>query len=65
MFEHQKIILLAVSGDPDLFKKELIKSILWLDEPDQLKLKKWLHERFWDEYSDIISEVLYSGKSYV
>ena len=64
MLDHQKIILIAVSGNKDLFRKELIKSMLWLDEPDQLKLKKWLHEKFWDEHSEIISEVLYSGKTY-
>jgi len=57
MLEHQKFVLQAVADQENLFRKELIKSMNWLDENDQEKLLNWLKERF-NNRKDIIDEIV-------
>ena len=56
MLEHQMTVLNAVSGNRELFRKELIKSLGWLDTEESNQFNKWLKENYWNEYSDIIKE---------
>ena len=57
MLEHQKIVLKNVSADKKLFKKELIKSLRWLDPVEIALLSDWVNQEFSDKHSDIISEI--------
>ncbi|WP_421921153.1 hypothetical protein [Marinifilum sp.] len=57
MLEHQKFVLEAVADQESLFRKELIKSMNWLDENDQEKLINWLKNRF-NNRLDVIDEII-------
>jgi hypothetical protein len=57
MLEHQKFVLQAVADQENLFRKELIKSMNWLDEYDQEKLINWLRKRF-NNRLDVIDEII-------
>ena len=54
MLEFCKSILEKVSFDQVLFKKELIKSIQWINTKDAKSLRKWCIEMYGNKYSDII-----------
>ena len=41
MMELSKQVLQKVSFDPRLFQKELVKSVRWLGQRDQLLFKAW------------------------
>ncbi len=56
MLEFTKNILKKVSFDKYLFKKELTKSIRWLNKNDLIKLKIWSLTTF-SQYKNIILEV--------
>ncbi|MGQ1784682.1 hypothetical protein [Saccharicrinis sp. GN24d3] len=58
MLEHQKRVLEGVIDNPELFKKELIKSSSWLSATEYNLLKKWVYQRFDHRHHDIIVEVL-------
>ncbi len=62
MLEHQMTVLKAVADNHALFRKELIKSLDWLDFEEKTKLKAWLQENYCGEYSDLISET-FAGKN--
>ena len=64
MLEHQKIVLQGVSNDKYLFRKELIKSLSWLNENDKQKLIKWVKEQFAHLHADVIMDVLYPKYDY-
>ncbi len=56
MLEYAKIILPKVSFSEELFRKELVKCIGWV-EPDKLKeLSDWCFKTFGDLYPDILNE---------
>lgn len=57
MLELQKFVLQQVCEDARLFKKELIKSIMWLSIPDVENLKHWVLTEYGNRHSDIIKEV--------
>jgi len=57
MLDYVKTILIKVSFDQNLFKKELEKSLQWLEAEEILKLKDWVVEKFNHMYKDIISDV--------
>ena len=59
MLEHQKIVLNGVKNSKKLFKKELIKSMIWLNAHDQTKLRRWVREKFYHLHAEIIKDVLY------
>jgi len=54
MLDYVKTILIKVSFDQSLFKKELEKSLQWLEADEILKLKDWVIEKFNHMYKDII-----------
>ena len=57
MLEYVKTILIKVSFDKNLFKRELEKSIKWLTKDEIIELKQWALARFKYIYDDIINEV--------
>lgn len=57
MLDHQKIILDNISENYQLFRKELEKSLKWLNDGDKQKLYIWVKSRFWNSHEDIIREV--------
>ena len=60
MLEHQKIVLNAVSDDLHLFKKELTKSIKWLNQTEQRELCRWIDIEFFHSHKKIAQEVFNS-----
>ena len=56
MLEFCKNILEKVSFDQVLFKKELVKSIQWIDTTDAIRLREWCIEMYGNKYSDIIQK---------
>lgn len=58
MLEHQKIVLRGVSHDKSLFRKELIKSMAWLNANDQTELRSWVSQIYRDQYPNIIKDIL-------
>lgn len=57
MFEYTKEILLKVSFDKKLFRKELIKAAGWLKPDEKKLLMVWAIANFGHKYMDIIHEV--------
>jgi len=58
MNEYAKVILPKVSFSKDLFRKELLKCVNWVEQPDELDdLEKWCYENFRDMYPEILNEV--------
>ena len=49
-------ILEKVSFDQVLFKKELVKSIQWINTTDAKSLREWCIEMYGNKYSDIIQQ---------
>ena len=60
MLEFSKKILKKVSFDRALFKKELKKSLKWLNRDEIIALKVWCVAQFGTQYSDLIAEVFES-----
>jgi hypothetical protein len=60
MLDYVKTVLIKVSFDQKLFRRELEKSLQWLETEDILNLKNWVVEKFNHMYKDIISDVFYS-----
>nr|WP_319398945.1 hypothetical protein [uncultured Carboxylicivirga sp.] len=58
MLEHQKKVLTSVSENPELFKKELEKSLQWLNHEEQNQFKEWVKEKYESHYPKIIAEFL-------
>ncbi|MBK8807311.1 MAG: hypothetical protein IPO21_11970 [Bacteroidales bacterium] len=59
MFEYTKTVLLKLSFDRTLFKKELEKSLMYLDAHEIGKLKIWLETNFNSKFHDDIHELFY------
>jgi hypothetical protein len=57
MLDHQKYILENVVDDRELFRKELKKSISWLEPDDVKKLYLWLKANFWKSHKDLLLSV--------
>jgi hypothetical protein len=59
MLEHQKIVLNGVKNNKKLFRKELIKSLAWLNNNEQTQLRKWVKENFICLHAEIIMDVFH------
>lgn len=59
MLELQKLVLKNVCNNSRLFKKELRKSLAWLNSAELTKLRIWLRENYWDTRKAEIMEVMY------
>jgi len=58
MIEYAKVILPKISFSRDLFRKELIKCVNWVENPNELdELIKWCTENFGEMYPEILDEV--------
>ncbi|MGE4586601.1 MAG: hypothetical protein AB7D05_04590 [Mangrovibacterium sp.] len=58
MIEYAKVILPKVSFSKDLFRKELVKCVNWVEDPVELaELSSWCREEFGQIYPDILEEV--------
>ena len=58
MIEYAKVILPKISFSRDLFRKELIKCVNWVEGPAELdELIKWCNENFGEMYPEILDEV--------
>jgi len=56
MLEYTKTILVRVSFDKSLFKKELEKSLNTLEPKDIRQLKSWLGQKYSRTFPEIIEE---------
>ncbi len=63
MIEHQKQVLKGISNsmNKSLFKKELIKSLLWLKGNEQNEFVNWVKRNFYNDFRDVIDKVIYNG----
>jgi hypothetical protein len=52
--EYRKLILSRVSFSPDVFEKELKKSVHTLDDKEVCLLKIWCIRKFGKEYPEIL-----------
>ena len=58
MIEYAKIILPKVCFSRELFRKELAKSVKWVENPTDLnELREWCDENFGEMYPEILNEV--------
>ncbi len=56
MLEYAKIILPKVSFSKELFRKELVKCIHWVEQNQIEELHAWCYENFNERYADILAE---------
>lgn len=63
MLKHQQAVLKGVRGNRNSFKKELIKSLRWLNNNDLSQFIKWVIDNFYREYSEIIMDVFKGQKN--
>ncbi len=59
MLEHQKTVLQNLSDNRTRFRKELIKSLIWLNSYEQTQLRRWLRENYWQSHKDVIEDIFY------
>ena len=57
MLELQQLTLQNLCADKELFKKELVKSIKWLQSYEIFQLRRWLKSNYSESHGDIITEV--------
>lgn len=57
MFELSKKVLLKVSFDKTLFRKELIKAVKWIKPNEKVLLKMWCLATFGQEFQQEITDV--------
>jgi len=57
MLEYTKMILEKVSFNETLFRKEVKKSKMFLQQHEQKILQKWLLMKFGEQYADFFEEV--------
>ena len=60
MLDYAKIILPKVSFSSQLFKKELLKCVQWVEADEVQELHDWCYKNFKDKYADILEEVFSS-----
>ncbi len=57
-FPFAKKVLKAVSFDPVLFKKELLKILFLLENKEELEmLKEWCFSEFQEECKEVVEEI--------
>lgn len=59
MLELQKKVLTNVAQNKETFRKELYKSMGWLNAEELTEFRKWVKVNYWNTHRDIITEVLY------
>ena len=56
MLDYAKIILPKVSFSEELFKKELMKCIKWVEADEVHELHDWCYQNFKNKYAGILDE---------
>jgi hypothetical protein len=56
MIEYAKTILPKVSFSEELFRKELVKCINWMNPKELVEFRKWCFSKFYCVYPLIIEE---------
>lgn len=56
MLEYAKVILPKVSFSRELFRKELIKCINWVETDQVQDLYTWCYQKFQKLYPDVLAE---------
>lgn len=64
MIEYAKTILPVICGWEILFKKELVKSLNWMNKEEHPEFCCWCYAMFSPVYTDVLDEV-FSNKSTV
>ncbi len=58
MNEYAKVILPKVSFSKELFQKELMKCVKWVEKPNELdELTKWCYDNFGEMYPEVLEKV--------
>jgi hypothetical protein len=57
MLEHQKWVIQNVAGDTELFKKELYKSLAWMEKDEIEEFVEWLKSNYWNTNGNEINAV--------
>ncbi|MDD4143926.1 MAG: hypothetical protein PHN68_04760 [Prolixibacteraceae bacterium] len=57
MLDYAKVILPKVSFSRQLFRKELVKCINWLEPSEVRELHDWCYLNFKEIYPDVLEEV--------
>ncbi len=55
MLEVQKKVIENLCHDKELFKKEIKKSMKWLNKKETELLRQWLYARFWETHQKEIT----------
>ena len=55
--EYAKVILPAVSDWKELFRKELVKCLKWLDSDEMAEFCSWSNDMFAEVHPEILGEV--------
>lgn len=63
MLDLQKKVLRNVAQNYETFRKELYKSIGWLNAEELTEFRHWVKKEFWDTHREIITEVLYNKQA--
>ena len=58
MLDYCKTVLKGVHENKYLFRKELIKSLAWINPQNREQLQNWVRQNYFSEHADIIEEVL-------
>jgi len=58
MLEHQKIVLKGVCDNTPLFRKELLKSMQWIDKSELQEFNLWVWENFRDIQPDVVEQFI-------
>ena len=61
MLEYAKVILPKLSFSEELFQKELIKCINWVEPFERDTLQSWVFDNFSNEFPEVIED---AGKNY-
>lgn len=56
MLEHQKLVLQNLANDEPVFKKELRKTLEWLNKDEIRQLEIWLKDTFGNTHDKIIRD---------
>ncbi len=65
MLDHQKKVLQGVSVDKELFKKELVKSFRWLEQPEKKELIRWVNSNFRKSHPRVLDEVFATEQQFI
>lgn len=57
MLEYVKMVLNKVSFDVTLFRKELLKSLGWLNAEEKEELRRWTEKEYGKLYGYVINDV--------